>query len=136
MSIQRTIAAVLTILFLGVMFGGLFHMGTGMDMTGTQTGCPFMIEQETICSMSVLEHLSAWQANFLAIGTSAATLLIGLLALALFGGGSPFPSHVRNLAHLSPMVILQNVETKLLTFCQRALQELFARGVLHPKLFS
>lgn len=136
MRIKRTIAVLFTALSLGVMWGSLFHVSMGMDMAGSQTSCPLMVGQETICSMNALEHLSAWQSHFLAIATPAVLSLGTLVTLVISGDRQSFPRQARSLTRLTPTVLLQDLDKKLLTFCRRPLQEFFARGILHPKLFS
>lgn len=140
MRIQRISVAVLALLFLGVLFGSLFQVSAGMHAGAPSTGCPYMQQQDALCSMSLLDHLSAWQAHFTATVAPFVQLLLLLTALtviALLGGGRPvFAVHLCRVAVLKLATILQSLEEKLRLFCHRYLQEFFARGILHPQLFS
>ena len=62
---------VLAPLFIGILlalsFGMLLiGMNMNMDMRGhmSHTDCPFMIGEQAICQMDVLDHLTAWQSMF------------------------------------------------------------------------
>ena len=111
---------------------GLFHMSSSMDMAGGMENCPFMAHEEVLCPMSFAEHLEAWRAAFLAIAPTTLLLLSLLVAAPLLIAVAP------NL--LAQKFLLQPVLTRVqrertYTYNRRALQEYFASGVLHPKLF-
>lgn len=130
--IQKFTTALLAIIFLGAMFGGLFHMTMSMDMTGEMSGCPFSVQGETICSMSALDHIGTWQSTFSAT-IPGLTLLLSVLAAAVV-----ILSVAPNLL-LKPKfritAIPKEIVERLYTFSYRPLQELFSSGILHPKLF-
>ena len=129
---QKLGTSIVTLLFLGAMFGGLFHMA-GMEMSGGMTDCPYMSQQETICAMSVSEHLGAWQSTFTSIAPTLFTIL-GLLFVAVVVG-----QIAPNLLQEVRLVLLHTLDmqsyTRNLSFVARPLQELFSSGILHPKLF-
>ena len=133
--LARLVTALLALLFIGVMFGGLFHMSAGMDMgsDGNMSGCPFMSHEETLCSMSVFDHLGVWQSNFLAVVPMITLLLGALVVTAVLLSVAP---HLifsnRRLLHET---FVLNKNREVLSFPQRSLQELFSNGILHPKLF-
>jgi len=129
------VTAILMILFLGVMFGGLFHMSAGMDMggDGNMSGCPFMSHEETLCSMSVFDHLGAWQSNFLALVPTLTLLLGALVATAVILSVAPHLIFSRRRPLHETFVL--NKSREVLSFPKRTLQELFSNGILHPKLF-
>ena len=76
---NKVVGGILLIVFLSVLSLSLFYMpAVGMNMGGDISGCPFMSHEETLCSMSVFDHLGAWQSNFLAV-VPTLTLLLGVL---------------------------------------------------------
>lgn len=136
MNIRRLSTVILTIVFLGAMFGALFHVSEGMGITGNPHGCPFMLEQqEALCSMSIAEHLNAWQSSFAAVVAPLVQLLIVTLLLVTGVGLTMFVSGHRRFV-LAVVVVLHELRKKLYTFYVRPLQELFARGILHPQVYS
>jgi len=129
---RRLSTFVFTLLFLGAMFGGLFHMTMGMDMTGNMTGCPFMTHEQTLCSMSVLDHIGSWQSVFSAVVPSL-TLLLSVLVTAVF-----VLSVAPNLLlkqRFRELPLSRELLHRTYSFSYRPLQELFSNGILHPKLF-
>ena len=132
---NRIFTGVLAAIFLGVMFGGLFHMSMGMDMAGGSNtqGCPFMSHEEALCSMSVFEHFGEWKANFLAVIPTVSLLLGALVAAAIFL--SAVPDLIFTKRRSLHVICVLNKSGEVLSFPRRSLQELFSSGVLHPKLF-
>lgn len=132
---RRIFATILTILFLGAMFGGLFHMTAGMDMSGEggASGCPFMAHEETLCSMSIFDHLGAWQADFMAV-VPTLTLLLGAVAAALVLLAVAPHLLFSDQKLLYQRRVLYKQPTRFLVPI-RPLQELFSNGILNPKLF-
>lgn len=114
------------------MFGGLFHMSMGMDMTEEMSGCPFTAQGETICSMSALDHIRTWQSTFVAT-IPGLTLLLSVLAVTLMIL-SVAPNVLLKPKYRIPVISKEIVE-RVYTFSYRPLQELFSSGILHPKLF-
>ena len=124
--------AILALLFVGVMFGGLFHMSMGMNMTGAVSGCPFTEQGEVVCSMNATDHIESWKAAFLAVIPTLTLLLTALVAAVIFFT-TPLPAF-RWQKHIS-FTQIKPLYEQVYTFTYRPLQELFARGILHPKLF-
>lgn len=124
--------AIFILLFLGAMFGGLFHMTMGMDMTGNMSGCPFMTHEETLCSMSVTEHLNAWQSAFTMTVPGFALLLSVLAAAVVLVAIAP---NLLQRELFAPPTIAKEIVERVYSFSYRPLQELFSSGILHPKLF-
>lgn len=124
--------AIFTVLFLGTMFGGLFHMTMGMDMTGEMSGCPFMTHEATLCSMSVTDHIESWKSAFLAAVPGFTLLLLALAATAIILTIAP---HLLLKRRWAEPLISKHVLERVYTFSYRPLQELFSRGILHPKLY-
>lgn len=121
-----------TLLFLGAMFGGLFHMAMGMDMAGKMSDCPFMAHGEVLCQMSVFDHLNAWQTTFLAATPSLTMLLVALVAAVVVISIAPnlLLKHTFREPSLS-----KELRHRTYSYSYRVLQELFSNGILHPKLF-
>lgn len=135
-NMQKKITTILlTLLFVTVMFGGLFNLSAGMSLTGNSdmSGCLFMDHGQALCSMSALEHLGEWQSSFLVMIPVLTWLLAAAVATAIFFSIAPvWLSRKRTLRQEISIV---ESSLKILTFPKRPLQELFSNGVLHPKLF-
>ena len=127
----RLATAMLTLLFLGVMFGGLFHM-SGMDMAGDMSGCPYMTHAEVLCSMSIFDHFAAWESHFLALVPQLTILLLAVAAILTVRAIAPHLLSPPLRLHAIP---IKQYRDRTYTFSYRPLQELFSRGILHPKLF-
>lgn len=129
---MKAVVGIILTFLLGAMFVSLFHMSTGMDMTGGMRDCPFMSHEEVLCPMSLVDHLGAWKSAFL---TTASTILYlfaaaGMVAIAvsiapnfLTARYKPIPARYRWLRE------------RVYTYSYRPLQELFSNGILHPKVF-
>lgn len=131
--IEKLIGISLILVFLGVLFLGLFQMSHGMDMSSEITGCPFMSSGEVVCGMNFADHLEAWKSFSL-----AAPLVLLLIVLVSF---------VRTL-YISCANLFNQLcgvwEIVSISFHKRSLvyipvqdhlQEAFSNGILHPKLF-
>lgn len=127
----RLATAMFALLFLGVMFGGLFHM-SGMDMTGDMTDCPYMTHDEVLCSMSIFDHFAAWESHFLALVPQLTVLLLAAAAILTVQAIAPHLLSPPLQLHAIP---IKQYRDRTYTFSYRPLQELFSRGILHPKLF-
>ena len=128
----RLIASTAALVFLAVFFGGLFQAPVGMNVSGDMSGCPFTPQEETICSMSALDHIGTWQSAFLATVPGVTLLLM------IFAAAGVILTVAPNVAlkprHRIP-IISKEVVQRVYTFSYRPLQELFSSGILHPKLF-
>lgn len=118
--------------FLGAMFGGLFHMTMGMDMSGTMSDCMFMASSEKVCSMGALEHAEAWKSVFLSTVPSLTLLLTVLATTFVLLTVAP---HLLIRRRFTSIRIPRNLVEQTYLFSHRPLQELFSDGILHPKLF-
>jgi hypothetical protein len=103
-------------------------MSTGMDMHGGMTDCPFMSTEEVICSMNLADHIGAWKSAFLSV-VPTLTLLFGVAVLLV----SIAPNLLQKIRY-SSIPIFRKLHKKTYTFSYRPLQELFATGILHPKV--
>ena len=133
MTMTRTVWAVVTSIFLSVMFLSLFHMPVGMDMSGGMSSdCPFMSHEEVICLISTLDHLTAWKSAFLAVLPSLTLLLLVAAVIVLVLSVAP------NLLQRQRYRVTQPIhyrKERIYSYSYRPLQELFSNGILHPKLF-
>lgn len=129
--VRKVTTIALTILFLGIMFGGLFQASSTMGAVGEMSGCSFMSAGESLCSMSVLDHLEAWKIIFLTILPTLTLLLtLGITAMIVV----LVAPHVL-LTYIRPAPSFRYLLERTYTFTSRALQDLFSNGILHPKLF-
>ncbi len=128
---KKITSLLLGLLLLGVMFGGIFHVSHEMSISNEQGGCSFMSPTESVCSMTALDHITAWKNIYTttvpALFTLSALLIFAIVLIAL-------PPHVlkRNIYRL-PQLFRYHY-THHYTFPHRPLQELFSSGILHPKL--
>lgn len=104
---------------------GLFPFFHDMDQDRQVTGCPLMMDENVICSMSAQEHLSAWQNMFVAIPTE-----ILLLLLLIFVTG-PI---LQYLVYKPPKSLLFHLKERFLTIFD-PLQEAFSSGLIHSKAY-
>lgn len=129
---KLTTSLILTFL-LGAMFVSLFHMSTGMDMTGGMSDCPFMAHDEVICPMDLADHIGAWKSAFLAVTPTIVLLLSAVGAAALVTTVAPYLFTPKR----KPVPILHGqLRERTYAFSYRPLQELFSNGILHPKVFQ
>jgi hypothetical protein len=127
---KRITTAILMILFLGGMFGGLLHMSSSMDMG--MSDCPFMSSGEVLCSMNPTEHISAWKSAFYSVIPTLTLLVLAAGVAALVA--SVAPNLLLKRRYVEP-ILRSYLQERIYTFFYRPLQELFASGILHPKLF-
>lgn len=127
---MKALAGLTLSILLGAMFVSLFHMS--MDMMASGNDCIYMSHEETICPMSVADHLGAWQSVFQTVAPSFVLLLTALGALVVFV--ITFPRIFASKRTLLP-TLPRLLRERTYTFTYRPLQELFSSGILHPKLF-
>ena len=79
--------------FLGVVLGAAFvltaffgvHLTMKQDMKGQMQNCPLLGRMESVCPMTVTEHINAWQQLLTATFQSNKLLLMDFALVALFG---------------------------------------------------
>lgn len=129
---MKIIASTILTFLLGAMFVSLFHMSSGMDMSGGMGNCPFMSHEEVLCPMNLADHLGAWESAFLATVPTVVFLLAAVGAIAMVPTLAPYFL----ISEYKPIPILQRqLRERTYPFSYRSLQELFSNGILHPKLF-
>lgn len=131
MKISKLIVALTAVVFLFVGAAGVWYAGAMMghgDMG--MVGCPLMGYESAICDMDPLDHVSTWQSMFTALPAPIITLVLLLLAAALF--------FVRFRYVLGPPLL--SFAPVRISYDSRApifdpLKRFIARGLLHPKIF-
>lgn len=97
------------------------------------TDCPFMNHSETLCPMTVLDHLAAFRSLFKSILPAA-------IVLVLIAGASVFwqlvSPQLRTFLFLHAHTFLRQRKFALMLFVYRQFQELFAQGILHQKVYG
>jgi hypothetical protein len=129
---MKVTAGVIITILLGAMFVSLFHM-SHMDMHAGMVDCPFMQHQDTICPMSLADHLGAWKDIFLAVVPAVLFLLVG--ASFITNIDSIAPNLLRKIVLYQIPILERQLTERVYTFVQRPLQDLFSNGILHPKVF-
>ena len=127
--------SILCFILVGYLFAGFIgvsHIGMGQEMNGQTVGCPFM-PGVVICNMTPMQHVAAAQTMFTALPAQndLAVLLFAFLSLVI--GFLPFLRR----ASAQPRVTTASSTSERDEYVptHTALQELFSRGVLNPKLF-
>ena len=121
-------AALIGLFFLGGIQLGLFVLSVDRgEMSSGESDCPFMANHEVWCPMDLFDHISAWQANFVTLVPSVMVFFglvtVGVLPLFLISVIRPdSPRQVSSTARHWRDI-------------HNPLRELFASGVLHPKVY-
>jgi len=132
---NKIITVILMVLFLGVMFSSLFHISMTSHVSGGMSECLFMMHEETeLCPMSALDHLNVWSDSFQILVPVFTKVLLVLGIGLVFLSVPPNIIISRRLLYAHLKYLYLDV-SYLLLFPKRFLQEFFARGILHPKLF-
>lgn len=133
--IITTASLLLVSAFVGIMFLVLTNNSLSEHHhsdTSSHEGCPFMSHEDSICPMTALNHLALLRDIFEA-------LIPSLLSLALLAGVATFV--YVTIRQFKPILLF---DTHTLwrwrifvtySFVMRIYQDLFARGILNPKLF-
>jgi hypothetical protein len=126
---MKIFGAALIMIVTGTMFLGLFHVS--MNMADRMTDCPFMLHSDGLCPMSIAEHLGAWKSFFLSTAPTTIILLVG----ALLVSAVVFAPHL--FVDSTKLLAAGGIRLRARRYrhSYRPLQELFASGILHPKLF-
>ncbi len=88
-----------------------------------EPGCPFMIGEQSICPMGLLEHIRAWQSTFTVL-IPYIFLLIMILCLILI---------LWSFTHPPNLSFLVGQKTKQTSSHNLLYQELYSGGILNPK---
>lgn len=119
--------------FLGVLLLSILEMSGHNTASHSSAHCPLMAHEQVICTMSLSDHISAWKAVFTNAVVSVLTVVttLGITALALVAAPHLVP------VRLSYYICIhwQQLRTRTYAYTLRSHQELFSRGLLHPKLF-
>lgn len=104
-------------IFLAVL--GLLSMPTMHHHASSMTTCPFMIGEQSLCTMSVTEHIDAWQSLVSVSLSKIVAIALPLLFVLLFLSLRP-PNRSRGRLYERPLR-------------DQFMTQLFARGILHSK---
>ncbi|NCN52768.1 hypothetical protein GW943_03115 [Candidatus Parcubacteria bacterium] len=126
---MKSLAAIVLTLLISAMFVSMVHISIAMemDMATTPSECPFMSHTEVLCAMNIADHIGAWKLSFTNTVVNIA-LYIGAAILLYAGLFRPPP--------LAQLCLRLCARLKSYTSAQavRPLQELFADGILNPKV--
>lgn len=126
MSSLNKIAIILLALFITINLASLVMMETGGIDHG---GCPFANGQ-SLCPMTIADHINSWQTSFLAIAGDAVTLLlvlaVSLITFVLF-----------KLSKLENISFKQFFDTGQIAdvFLFKELKLALSQGIINPKTF-
>ena len=129
---MKAFASIVLLLLVGTMTTSLFLMSADMSMSHGMGDCPFMAYEEVLCPMNLMDHIAAWKSAFLAT-VPATFLLLSLVSVVTFT--SNFLSFLLRTQRRSVSQSAWQIRERTYRFCRRFLQDMFARGILHPKRF-
>lgn len=129
---MKTLASFLIFFVLGTMGVSLFYMSTDMNMAENMSDCPLMTRGESLCPMDLIDHIAAWQQIFQAVTPTLTLLMLAVVAVILVSTIAP---HKLIPKLRPPRICLSYSPPNTYTYWLRPFQELFASGILHPKLF-
>ena len=136
MTAKRYVARVFLAIAIGTFVLGGFlttsHLGTDMQREGSVGLCPFM-PGVAICNMTPMQHIAAAQSMFTALPVHADFSTILLAFLAAVVGFLPLLRRTFFPPILASISLTVRRDGYIPT--HSALQEVFARGILNPKLF-
>jgi hypothetical protein len=98
---------------------------------GSMTDCPFMQHEENLCPMDLLDHVQAWKSVFLFAVPQFISYLLTLYTGYAVLSRTDFFTLLRPPVHATRRYLRQAVAEYPL----KPLQELYAAGILNPKLF-
>jgi len=119
-------------IFLAIAIGNFSHQVSSSHLSNEVSDCLLMISEKGICSMSAIDHISAWKSTFLSVVPTFSLLVLTLLGLAL-----PFLHTLHRIfrnIHQNQLP-LRALAEQTYSFSCRQFQDLFSDGILHPKLF-
>lgn len=131
--IPKIITILVVVLTLCMFFFGFFHFVMNQHIKDQTMSCPFMQGHTSVCDVSPLEHVKAWQSAFTTIPTKdPISSLFAIFALFALFGVSLFRKYF--LCYQRTVEIILSFRRRNF-FIYHYLQEAFSRGILHPKIF-
>ena len=124
---KRLISSVILTAFAGGALLSLILLGAVVHDNVAMPGCPLMPPQATVCTMSAIDHISAWQGMFTAVPQGMAFILLAAIAIL-----AAWPRLARAIQR--PKEVSFNVIREP-GLALSPLQDLFSRGILNPKLY-
>jgi hypothetical protein len=113
---------------------GIPHLGIMQEMSNQLGNCPFMDGNTSICSMSPMDHIKAWQNMFvtLPIKDTLSLLFLSLALLVLFG----LKFFKKSFFFEQSLIETYGSHLPITDiFIFNSLKEAFSRGILNPKTF-
>jgi len=121
--------------FASFVFMSLFGVGIGIEMKdGQMISCPFMVNQASICQMSIIDHIGKWQQAFLGVLEKSNNLILSLLllAFAIVPFAKPF-SQIKQTKVVACFVFyLRDIANKIFDPLLLA----FSDSILNPKIYE
>lgn len=136
---MRSIFSIITPLFLLIIGSVLLvntitfsHSSNEHGIYKEMTDCPFMSHEETLCPMTILDHISIFRSIFETILPSivSITLIAGVLLITYLHAPK-----LKNLFRIHTHTLWRWRIFVTYSFSYRLYQDLFSQGILHPKLF-
>ena len=128
--LRKQLAGLILLTFLASMILGAVLTSEMMMHDGMMEPCPFM-GVPSLCNMSPLEHVSAWQHMFIAtLQPYLSSFLLLLLSLLLA------PAFSNIALQLKPPRIKFAFRTRYRERIFDPLQSAFSRGILNTKIYS
>ncbi len=121
------------LLFLSLVNASIFGITMGMEHDSGQmqmVGCMFMSGPDAMCPMTISEHINKWRDTFLAIFSNNILLIFGL-ALAAAVVIKTFSA----LAKISQSYFYYHRDHPNISLFL-PLRYAFARGILHPRIYT
>jgi len=123
-AVQKIIVISISAFFAVMSLAGVFLI---QGINHQETGCPFMQGEQSMCPMSLSDHISAWQKMFVGVVSSVVGVVLAIVASLFFLKENYFSV----LKTLAPPGILHAFRYFLLP---SAYQDLFSNGILNPKI--
>lgn len=133
---HQTILGIVIIFALAGMFGAHFSML--QDERGNMGDCPFMDHDATICQMTIIAHIQAWQMMITAIPQKIIGSLAMLLLFSAIMACTALIAYLyRRLLILALCALfkLSIQRYQYLSFLHH-LKEAFSQGILNPRIYA
>lgn len=119
------------VIFASVFLASLFTFSGDMNGHATMSDCLFTSQSDTVCAMDMVAHITAWETAFMAI-VVLGTFYIGRIRSVFYVSPFSFLSHIVPKQAPIDCSVLERSQCSI----HKPFQELFSKGILHPKLFS
>lgn len=131
---MKIFTPLLLFVFVGMFFLTFMLSSHSLVMSHGNGDCISASQFETFCPMILFSHIEVWKSVFM---NSLPTLVV-LMAVAIGATLVGKPPHLTIRIILYKIWILLpwlQMQMRRYGYTYRSLQDIFARGILHPKLF-